>query len=69
MRKIKDLDACVAVLQAKQRRNDIEPQQKKDIEGAINAIKALRRLDHPSRPQMAHCVREIVDRIVKAFFK
>lgn len=67
--KYRDLNACIAVLQAIQRRDDTEPEQRKNIEVAIERLRVLRRLDHPSRAEVFRHIREITERIIKAFLK
>lgn len=69
MRKFSDLTACLAVLQAWQGRNDMEPEQKKNIEKAIKLLKGLRRLSDPTRAEVFRHVREITDAILKASLK
>jgi len=67
--KYKDMNACIAVLQAIHRRDDTEPEQKRNIEVAIERLRVLRRLDHPSRAEVFRHIREITERIIRAFLK
>ena len=69
MKKFSDLTACLAVLQAWHSRNDMEPEQTKNIEKAIRLLKQLRRLQDPTRTEMFRYVREITDAIIKASLK
>ncbi len=66
-RKIKDLDACIAELQAMERRSELDPEQGKYIEAAIGELKWLRRKPHLSQQQAAASVRKIAECILKAF--
>jgi hypothetical protein len=69
MKQFRDLNACVAVLEAALRRDDIEPEQSKDIEAAIDGLKVLRRLNHPTRAEIFQHVRGITERVIRAFLK
>ena len=69
MKHVKDLNASMAVLQAMLRGNDTQPRQRQDIEAAIKSLKVLKRLSHPTRPQVFRHVREIIDSILRALLK
>jgi hypothetical protein len=69
MKRVKDANACMAILHAMLRGNDTRPEQKQDIEAAIKSLKILKRLSQPTKAQMFREIREIVDRILKALLK
>lgn len=69
MKRVKDANACMAILQAMLRGNDTRPEQKQDIEAAIKSLKVLKRLSQPTKAQMFREIREIVNRIFKALLK
>jgi len=69
MKRIKDLNACIAILRAMLGRNDTQPEQKQNIEAAIKSLKILKRLSHPTRVQMFREIREIIEGILKALLK
>jgi DNA repair ATPase RecN len=67
--KCKELKVCIVQLQAILTRNDIEPEQKERVESAIRALKDLRRKVHPQPYQVARCVKQVVEDLIKAFLK
>jgi len=69
MQKFKDLNACIAELQALQSRSDIGPEQKKNVEAAIEQLRRLRRKPHAKPVDVYRCVREIAKRLLEAFLK
>ena len=69
MRKARDLNACIAELQAIHGRDDIDPEQKRDVEVAIEEIKRLKRKSHPSRAEVHQSVREVAARLIHAFVR
>lgn len=69
MKQYKDLNACIASLQALQAGSDIGPEQKKNVEAAIEELRQLRRKPHARPPDVYHCVREVANRLIKAFLK
>lgn len=69
MQKFKDINACIADLEAVQARSDIGPEQKKNVEAAIEQLRRLRRKPHAKTSDVFRCVREIAERLLKAFLK
>ena len=67
MKKVRDLDACIAALRALQDRNDTEPEQTHFIKDAIDALKQLRRKSSPTRAETARFVRKIAESLLAAF--
>lgn len=69
MKHFKELNACIADLEAVLGRGNIESQQKKDVEAAIEEVRRIRRKPTLSRPEAFRAVREITARLIRAFFK
>jgi hypothetical protein len=69
MKKLKDINACIAQLRAVRGRNDTEPEQTKYIDDAIELLRHLRRRSNPSRPEVARLVRKIAEALLSAFMK
>jgi len=69
MKQFKDLNACIAALQALHAGSDIGPEQKKNVEAAIERLRRLRRKPHAKMADVYHCVREVADQLITAFLK
>lgn len=69
MQQFKDLNACIAELRAVQARSDIKPEQRKNVEAAVEELKRLRRKPHAKTADVYRCVREIAGRLLEAFLK
>jgi signal recognition particle GTPase len=69
MRKIKELHACIARLQAVLAGNDVGPEQRKDIIRAMEQIRQIQRKPHPTQREVSCAVREITDALLRAFLK
>lgn len=69
VKQFKELNACIAQLRALQAGDDIGPEQKKDVEAAIERLRRLRRKPDAKMPYVYHCIRDIADRLIKAFMK
>lgn len=69
VRQFKELNACIANLKALLAGNDVRPEQRKDVEAAIEELRRLRRKRDTSQPDVYGCVRRITERLIKAFFK
>jgi DNA repair ATPase RecN len=69
MKRVRDLNACIAQLRSLQGRNDTEPEQTKYIDEAIELLKQLRRKSKPSRAEVARFVRKIAEALLGAFKK
>lgn len=67
VKQFKELNACIAQLRALHAGNDIGPEQKKDVEAAIERLKRLRRKPDAKMPEAFNCIREVADRLIKAF--
>ena len=67
MKSSKNLNACMSVLQDIQRRDDIDPKQKRAAHDAICLIKQFRRLKAPSRAETFRFVLEISRILAESF--
>ena len=69
MKRFKDLQACIALLRALQDRSDVGPEQKRNVEAAINEAKRLRRKKDVDSVNVYACVRRITESLLSAFLK
>ena len=69
MKKFKDLNACIAELNALRAGSDIRLEQKRNVEAAIEQLRRLRRKPHPESAEVYRCVREVASRLIMAFLK
>lgn len=67
MKHFRDLNACIADLEAILGRNDITSQQKRDVEAALEEVKRIRRKPALTRPESFRAVRQITARLIRAF--
>jgi hypothetical protein len=68
MQQFKELNACIASLKALLAGNDIRPEQRRDVEAAIEELKYLRRKRNADGPDVYACVRRVAENLVSAFF-
>ena len=69
MRKSKDLNACIAILEAVQSGNDVTPEQKQAIEEVIGEVRKIRRKQNPKRNEIHESVRKIAEKLIRAFMR
>lgn len=69
MRKLKDLTATIAQLRAVIAGNDVEPEQKQEVETAIELLRRFRRKSKPSQAETFRCVRQVSERLLQAFLR
>ena len=69
MKQFKDLNACIADLETLRAGSDIGPEQKRNVEAAIEQLRRLRRKPHPKSAEVYRCVREVASRLIMAFLK
>jgi len=69
VRNCKDLNACIAQLQAMLRRNDMQPEQKSDVEKILQRLRKFRRKPNPTRAETFREIRSVTDLLLKAFVK
>jgi hypothetical protein len=67
MKKNRNLNACMSILHDIQRRDDIDPKQKKAACDAICLIKRFRRLEAPSRAETYAFVFKISRLLAESF--
>lgn len=67
MKQFKDLNASIAHLRAVLARGDVEPEQKQNVEHAIEQLKRLRRKPHCKAADFYRCVREVTEQLLRAF--
>ena len=60
---------CIAELRAILKRGDLEPEQERAIEFAIQRLKELNRLRKADNRAVYECVAEISEKLVNAFCK
>jgi hypothetical protein len=66
-KRVKDLDVCIAELQVVQRRGELDSEQVKYIEAAIEGLRLLRRKPHLKQRDAAAAVRTVAKNLLKAF--
>jgi len=69
MKQLKDVNAVIAKLQALIARDDVDSNQKRHVEGALNSLRRLRRNPHADQAVVFACVREVAERLLEAFQK
>ena len=69
MRQFKDLNACIGDLEALRAGSDIGPEQKRNVEAAIEQLRRLRRKPNPKPVEVYRCIREVASQLVMAFLK
>ena len=67
MRKAKDLNACIASLEAVQRGGSANPEQKQSLERVVDELKRIRRKPNPDRTEQHEAIRKIVEELLRAF--
>lgn len=69
MKKNKDLQFCIGILQSMQNRDGLEPEQRRKLEKAKANLKCLRRKPNPNRDDIFEAVREVAEAIIKFFVR
>ena len=67
MKKQKDLNACIALLESLQGRGSAEPEQRQAVGYAIDELKRIRRKPNLERHELHESIRNIVEKLVRAF--
>jgi len=65
----KDLNACIAELQAMLCGNVVEPEQRKYVEQAVELLRRFRRKANPSPAIAYRFVRQIAEQLVEAYLR
>lgn len=69
MSKSKDLKECLALLRALHSNNNLKPDQKAQIEIAIDRVKQLGRKKNPTQAEVFACVKDVAKRLIRVLFK
>jgi hypothetical protein len=69
MKKLKDLRACISLLEELQDRGGVDPEKKQDVEYAVSELKLIRRKPNLKRHELHESIRTIVETLVRAFTK
>src|SRR5579864_7337762 len=67
MRKTKDLNACISLLEDLQRGGSVNPEQKRSVERVVGELKRIRRKPNPSRTEQHESIRKIVEELLQVF--
>ena len=67
MRKLKDLNACISLLERWQARGSVDPEQRQAVGHAIDELKRVRRRSNLKRHEVHISIRTIVEKLVHAF--
>jgi len=69
MRKTKDLNVCISLLEDVQRGGSVNSEQKLSVERVVGELKRVRRKPDPSRTEQHESIRKIVEELLRAFQK
>jgi hypothetical protein len=69
MKKLKDLEACISLLEGWQGRGGVDPEQRQAVEYAVGELKRIRRKSNLKRHELHESIRKIVEALVRAFRK
>lgn len=67
MKEIKDLRVSIALLQDMLARTDVVPEQQEAVKKSVAQLKRLSRKRDLTREEVFHCIREVSERLWKAF--
>jgi DNA repair ATPase RecN len=67
MKQNKDLRSTNAELKALLARGDVDSEQKKHVEAALEELRRLHRKRKPTQADMFSCVRTVAERLLNAF--
>lgn len=67
MKKNKDLNACISLLEDVQRRGSVNPEQKQSVERVVEELKRIRRKPNLGRTEQHESIRRIVEQLLRAF--
>jgi len=67
MKTIKDLRVSIALLQDMLARTDVVPEQQEAVKKSVAQLKRLSRKQDLTREEVFHCIREVSERLWKAF--
>ncbi len=69
MKHNKDLQFCSNQLRLLQRRDGLEPEQRRSLERAQEVVKRLWRIPNPTREEVSRVVRIVAEAIIKNFMR
>jgi hypothetical protein len=69
MKQSKDLRVINAELSALIARGDVDPEQKKYVELALEELRRLKRKRNPTHADYVFCVRSVAENLLNAFYK
>jgi hypothetical protein len=69
MRKARDLNACISLLEDVQSGGSVNPEQKQSVERVVDELKRIRRKPNSSRTEQHESIRKIVEQLLQAFQK
>jgi hypothetical protein len=67
MRKQKDLNTCISLLEGLQGRGSADPEQRQAVGCAIDLLKRVRRKPDLRRHELYESIRQLVENLVRAF--
>ena len=67
MKKYKDLNTCISVLESLQGRGGANPEQRQAVGQAIDELKRIRRKPNLKRHELHESIRKLVEKLVQAF--
>jgi hypothetical protein len=67
MRKQKDLNTCISLLEELQGRGSVDPEQRQAVGYAIDELKRVRRKPELKRHELHDSIRKLVENLVRAF--
>ena len=67
MRKQKDLNTCISLLEGLQGRGSADPEQRQAVGYAINELKRVRRKPSLKQHELHESIRKLVENLVRAF--
>lgn len=67
MRKTRDLNACISLLEDVQSEGSVAPEQKRSVERVVEELKRIRRKPSLGRTEQHESIRKIVEELLRAF--
>jgi hypothetical protein len=67
MRKPRDLNTCISLLEGLQGRGSVDPEQRQAVGYAIDELKRVRRKPSLKRHELHESIRNVVESLVRAF--
>jgi hypothetical protein len=69
MKKNKELNATISLLEGLIARSDVDPEQKKHVGNALVELRWLRRKPTFTQEDVSYCVRKVAEELIDAFRK